>query len=96
MSLIVDPAKKIVILKDLGKVKTKSGIDLPESTERQKPEIGVVYAFGEGKKPMDFEKGDRVVYRKYMDNRVDIEGERFNFIDFKDILAVIREDELLN
>lgn len=81
------PAKNIVILKS-GEDKTASGLAIVND-KKEKPETGVVFKIGNGKKPVPFKVGDRIVYRKYMENTTSIEGVNYNFIDFKDIIGVI-------
>lgn len=84
------PAKNTVILKDMGKQETKSGIVIP-SSGKQIPEIGIVHKVGKEKEKGDLsfplKPGDKIVYRKYSDNKVYIENQYYNFIDFKDIVA---------
>mgnify|MGYP001597679056 FL=1 len=89
------PSKNVVVLMPPEDQKTKSGIVLPDT--ENKTELGVVYLIGEGKKPCDFSVGDSVVFRKYTDNRVFVEGQEFNFVRFNatdptvnDILAVVK------
>ncbi len=85
----INPAKETVILKNVSRQKTASGLDLPTTTSQNKPETGIVVAVGEGEKPVEFAIGDTVVYRKYTDNEVQVGTEKFNFISFKDIVGVI-------
>ena len=74
--------------------KTKSGLSL--TTGDKKPELGLVYAVGE---PVDdavkpnVKVGDVVVFRKYADNRIFVQGKEYNFIDFKDIVGVLEDGE---
>ena len=84
-------SKKIVILEPSENT-TASGLKLAEEEDgKHKPELGVVKVIGEGKKPVEFEVGDTVVFRRYTDNRISVNGKEFNFIDFKDVLAVVKE-----
>lgn len=81
------PATKIVICKDAPREKLKSGIELP-TMEKGEPEVGIVYAIGTGKRPVAMKVGDKIVYRKYSDNKVFIGGARYNFVRFEDVVAV--------
>jgi co-chaperonin GroES (HSP10) len=87
------PSKEVVILKPMSMKQTKSGlyIPLPENN-KERQEFGEVFAIGTGDKPVDFKEGDIVIYRRYSDNDIDIPqlGEKYNFIDFKDIMAVMK------
>jgi chaperonin GroES len=83
------PANRIVICEAEAST-TESGLQLAQSSEKdRKPELGRVVAIGTGKKPVTFEVGDTIVFRKYSDNRIIVRGKELNFIDFKDIVAVL-------
>jgi len=82
--------------------KTKSGILLPETAEKEKPEQGKIIAVGPGKKtedgkiiPMEVKEGDVVLFTKYGPNEVKIEvdGQEKEYLIAKeeDILAIINE-----
>ena len=52
--------------------KTQSGIFIPETVDKEKPDQGVIVAVGEGKKdsngklvPMSVKKGQKVMYTKF-------------------------------
>jgi len=81
-------ANKVVICVNVKTQKTKSGLEL--SSSETKPEIGIVVAFGKGKKPVEFSVGDTVVYRKYTDNKIYLGSEEYNFVLFKDVLGKVK------
>jgi chaperonin GroES len=83
----LDPAKEVVILKDPGKQTTKSGLFIPQPEGKERPEIGEVVAIGKGIKPVAFEVGDRIVYRKYIEHSVQVGANHFIIVEFKDIRA---------
>ena len=83
----VSAAKKVVICVTAKEYVTKSGLEL--SNKENKPETGVVVSFGEGKKPIEFEVGDTIVFRKYTDNRIYLGDTEYNFIQFNDVLGVV-------
>jgi len=90
------PSKNVVVCTPPQDQKTKSGLILQDT--ENKPEMGVVYAFGLGKKPCDFKVGDSIVFRRYTDNRVFVEGQEFNFVRFNaedptanDVLGIVRK-----
>lgn len=89
MSKVV-AAKEVVILKDASKEPTKSGLVYTETT-KDKPELGIVLSFGKGVKPVPFEEGDTIVYKRYMQNPINVQGDTYNFIQFKDILGVVKQ-----
>jgi chaperonin GroES len=86
----IQAAAKVVICVPMEAYKTKSGMEL-STNGTDKPETGNVVAFGEGKKPIEFEVGDTIVFRKYTDNRIFLGDTEFNFILFKDVLGVIKK-----
>jgi len=76
--------------------KTKSGIFLPETAEKEKPEQGLVIAVGQGKKtddgkiiPVSVKAGDKVLFTKYGPNEIKIDGKEYLIAREEDILAVI-------
>lgn len=75
--------------------KTPSGIIIPDSA-KEKPQMGIVMAIGEGnitpkgeQEKMVVKVGDKVMYKKWGGNEVKVEGEEWTIIDQKDILAVV-------
>ena len=77
--------------------KTKGGIYLPDTVDREKPEQGKVIAVGPGKTlesgkraDMDVKVGDLIVFSKYGPDEVKLEGTKYLIIRQSDILAVIK------
>ena len=75
---------------------TKSGIVLPETAEKEKPVIGVVVAVGPGKFtekgeriPMYVKAGDKILFKKYGPDEVEVEGKKYLVGDEDDVLAVL-------
>ncbi|NCD00482.1 co-chaperone GroES [bacterium] len=75
---------------------TPSGIVLPETVDKDKPEQGEVIAVGEGalndkgeRVPVSVKTGDKVVFKKYSPDEVKIDNEKYLVINERDILAVI-------
>ena len=78
--------------------KTKSGILLPETAEKEKPEQGKVIAVGAGKKtedgkviPLEVKEGDVVLFTKYGPNEVKVDEKEYLIAREEDILAIIRD-----
>jgi chaperonin GroES len=76
--------------------KTKSGILLPDTAEKEKPEQGRVVAVGPGKKtedgrtiPLEVKEGDVVLFTKYGPNEVKIDEKEYLIAKEEDILAII-------
>ncbi|MCX6735891.1 MAG: co-chaperone GroES [Candidatus Parcubacteria bacterium] len=77
--------------------KTKFGIIIPETVDKERPETGEVLAVGEGKTlengevlPMKVKVGDVVLFSKYGPDEVTIEGEKYFIIREDSILAIIK------
>jgi len=77
--------------------KTASGIILPDTAEKERPEQGKVVAVGPGKLsesdkriPLDVKKGDVVLFTKYGPNEVTLENKEYLIARQEDILAVIK------
>lgn len=75
---------------------TKSGIVLPDTIDKEKPEKGEVIAIGEGKllenaqrAPMSVKVGDKVMFKKYSPDEVKDEEEEYLMISEGDIIAII-------
>ncbi len=76
--------------------KTKSGILLPDTAEKERPEQGRVIAVGSGKKtasgkvmPMEVKKGDKVLFTKYGPTEIKIDNKEYLIAKQEDVLAVI-------
>lgn len=77
--------------------KTASGIIIPETVNKEKPEQGVVVAVGSGRMaddgtiiPLTVKKGDVVLFSKYSPDEVKIDGEEYFIISESNILAIIK------
>jgi len=75
---------------------TKSGIVLPDTVDKEKPEKGQVVAVGSGKlldngqlAPLTVKVGDKVMFKKYSPDEVKIDGVEYLIISEGDILAVL-------
>lgn len=76
--------------------KTKSGILLPETAEKEKPEQGKVIAVGPGKKdetgkfiPLEVKAGDKVLFTKYGPNEIKVDNKEYLIAKEEDILAIL-------
>ena len=77
--------------------KTKSGIIIPETIDKEKPEQGKVIAVGQGRMndegkilPMKVKVGDTVLFSKYGPDEIKIDGEEYFILSEGSILAVIK------
>jgi len=76
--------------------KTKSGIYIPETVDKEKPDQGTIMAVGPGKRddagkiiPMQVKKGDLVVFSKYSPDEISIDDKKYFVISEDNILAII-------
>ena len=76
--------------------KSKSGIVLPETAEKEKPVKGKIIAVGPGKlnekgerTPMSVKVNDVVLFKKYGPDEVELDGKKYLVGDEDDILAII-------
>jgi len=76
--------------------KTKTGILLPETAEKESPEQGKVIAVGPGRKtdsgkiiPLDVKKGDKVLFTKYGPNEIKVDDKKYLIAKQEDILAIL-------
>jgi len=87
-NILIEPIKE--------EEKTKSGILLPETAEKEKPEQGRVIAVGPGKKnsagkliPVDIKPGQKVLFTKYGPNEIKVGDKEYLIAKQEDILAII-------
>ena len=91
------PLHDKVIVKPISEEKTtKSGIVLPDTMDKDRPEQGEVVAVGPGKlldngsvQPMSVQVGQKVLFTKFSPNEVEVDKEEYLVISESDILAVI-------
>ena len=85
--------ERILIKQQEKEEKTAWGIYIPDSAAEERKE-GEVIAVGQYKdgKELPLKKGDKVLYGGYNSDNIEMNGEKYIFIDFKDILAKIEEN----
>jgi len=91
------PLRDHVILEPVtAEEKTKGGIVLPETVDKERPEQGKVVAVGPGRinlkgqrVPMEIKKGDVVLFSKYGPNEVKVDGKEYLVAKEEDILAIL-------
>jgi len=76
--------------------KTKGGVILPDSVEKEKPQEAKVIAVGRGKEVAgkfvrpEVKIGARVLYKKYSGDEIEINSKKVIIIEAGDILAIIK------
>ncbi|MDE2001025.1 MAG: co-chaperone GroES [Patescibacteria group bacterium] len=94
----LQPLNDHIFLEPVEEVKTtKSGIVLPETSEKEKPMTGMVVAVGPGKLddagkrvPMSVKVGDKVLFKKYGPDEIEMDGKKYLVGEESDILAIIQ------
>lgn len=78
--------------------KTASGIFLPDTASKEKPQTGKVIAVGNGKVTEngtrvapEVKAGDEVVFAKYSGTEIKLDGKEYLILSERDILAVIEK-----
>ena len=87
----IKPLGERVLLQQIKKEeKTKGGIYIPDSAQKERKE-GNVIAVGTTKEgqTLPLKPGDRVLYGGYSHEEIEMNGEEYILVEFKDILAKI-------
>ncbi len=95
------PLNDRLIVKALPKEEvTASGIILPDTVDKERPEQGEVIAVGPGKMKddgtraeMSVKVGDKVMFKKYAPDEMKVDNEEYLVVSEYDILAVIETEE---
>lgn len=75
---------------------TKGGLVLPPSANDDKrPATGTVLTLGIGKRKgedikFDVKVGDKIYFKKYSPEEIEIEGKKYLLLDVDDILAILK------
>lgn len=95
----IKPLRDKVILEPMKvEEKTKSGIVLPDTVDKEKPEQGKVIAIGGGRitsegnviKPL-IKKGDMVLFKKYSADEFKVGEKEFLVISEEDIIGIVEK-----
>ena len=93
----IKPLSDHILIEPIGEEeKTKTGILLPETAERERPEQGKVIAVGPGRKtssgkiiPLEVKVGDKILFTKYGPNEIKINDKEYLIAKEEDILAIL-------
>lgn len=77
---------------------TKSGIVLPDTVDKEKKAEGEVMAVGPGKilesgqrSPMEVAVGQKILFKKWGGDEVEVDEEEYKIISQEDVLAIIEK-----
>lgn len=97
MRKIIPLGDRVLIRTIEAETKTKSGIIIPETINKERPEEGMVVAVGPGRMtddgrvlPLKVKVGDSVLFSKYSLEEVKLDGEGYYILSEANILAIIR------
>lgn len=93
----IRPLGDRLVIKPVSKEeKTASGILLPDTADKERPEQGTVVAIGPGRRldngsvaEVSVKVGDVVMFKKYSPDEIKIDGVEYFVLSESDILAVI-------
>ena len=96
MSISIKPLEDRIVIRSLeAEQTTASGLVIPD-TAKEKPQEGEVIAVGPGRVddngnriPVDVKVGDVVIYSRYGGTEVKYDGQEFQILSSRDVLAVV-------
>ena len=96
MSISIKPLKDRIVIRQVeAEQTTASGLVIPD-TAKEKPQEGEVIAVGPGRVddngnriPVDVKVGDVVIYSRYGGTEVKYEGQEYQILSSRDVLAIV-------
>ena len=96
MSISIKPLEDRIVIRQVeAEQTTASGLVIPD-TAKEKPQEGEVVAVGPGRVddngnrvPVDVKVGDTVIYSRYGGTEVKYDGQEFQILSSRDVLAVV-------
>ena len=96
MSISIKPLEDRIVIRQVeAEQTTASGLVIP-ATAKEKPQEGEVIAVGPGRVddngnriPVDVKVGDVVIYSRYGGTEVKYDGQEFQILSSRDVLAVV-------
>lgn len=95
--MVITPLSDHILIEPVSfEEKTKAGIFLPQTADKDRPEQGKVAAVGPGKMSKSGERialevkvGDLVLFTKYGPNEIKVDGKEYLIAKQDDILAIL-------
>ena len=96
MSISIKPLEDRIVIRQVeAEQTTASGLVIPD-TAKEKPQEGEVIAVGPGRVddngnrvPVDVKVGDTVIYSRYGGTEVKYDGQEYQILSSRDVLAVV-------
>lgn len=86
---------RILVRRIEAESKTKGGLYIPD-VAKEKPTQGVVVAVGSGRifrdgtvRPIEISKGEKILFGKYSDTEIEVEGKKLVLVREDDVLGVV-------
>lgn len=93
----IQPTADRLVVEPLEEETTASGIIIPDTASKEKPQKGKVIAVGPGRIgddneriKMEVKEGDTVLFTKYAPNEIKVEGKELYVLNESDVLAILK------
>ncbi len=93
----IQPTADRIVVEAVEEETTASGIIIPDTASKEKPQKGKVIAVGPGRMnddgeriKMEVEEGDTVLFTKYAPSEVEVEGKDLLVLNESDVLAILK------
>ncbi len=87
---------KLLIEPEEANKTTKSGLVLPDSSDKERPQMGTVVAVGSGRvnekgevRSMFVKVGDKVLFKKYGPDEIELDQKKYLIAEEADILGIL-------
>ena len=94
---IVPLGDRVLVRTLEAETKTKSGIIIPDTASKERPEQGVVGAVGAGRTtdegetiPIKVKVGDTIIFSSYQIDEIKVDGEEYYILNENNILGIIK------
>jgi chaperonin GroES len=93
----IQPTSDRLVVEAAPEETTASGIIIPDTANKEKPQKGKVIAVGPGRMgddneriPMEVKEGDIVLFTKYAPSEVKVDGKDLLVLNESDVLAILK------
>lgn len=93
----IQPTADHLVVEPVSEEMTVSGIIIPDTAAKEKPQKGKVVAVGPGKMgednkriPMEVKEGDTVLFKEWGGTKVKLDGKELMIFREEDVLAILK------